>query len=80
MLTFLFRLLSKQFHRLLLSEAALAEREVSLANKTLELQSANVHIDAALNNMSQGLCMFDGNGHSFYVMTATFVCITYPPK
>ena len=60
--TFLFRLLSKQFHRLLLSEAALAEREVSLANKTLELQSANVHIDAALNNMSQGLCMFDGNG------------------
>jgi PAS domain-containing protein len=59
---FLLRILSKQLHRLLLSEAALTEREVSLADKTRELQSANVHIDAALNNMSQGLCMFNGNG------------------
>jgi diguanylate cyclase (GGDEF)-like protein len=59
---FLLKILSKQFHRLLLSEAALAEREVSLAEKTRELQSANAHIDAALNNMSQGLCMFDRDG------------------
>ncbi len=55
-------MLSKQFHRVLLSEAALAEREVSLAEKTRELQRANRHIDAALHNMSQGLCMFDGDG------------------
>lgn len=59
---FLFRMLSRQFHRVLESESALAEREVTLAEKTRELELANVHIDAALHNMSQGLCMFDGNG------------------
>ena len=59
---FLLKMLSKQFHRLLASETALAEREASVAEKTRELQSANVRIDAALNNMSQGLCMFDGDG------------------
>lgn len=59
---FLLKILSKQFRRLVLSEAALAEREISLAEKTRELQSANAHIDAALQNMSQGLCMFDGSG------------------
>jgi PAS domain-containing protein len=59
---FLFKLLSTQFRRVLESESALAERELSLAEKTHELQRANVHIDAALHNMSQGLCMFDGDG------------------
>jgi len=59
---FLFKQLSKQFQRVLESESALAERELSLAEKTRELQRANVHIDAALHNMSQGLCMFDGDG------------------
>ena len=59
---FLLKLLSKQFHRLLESEAALAEREATLAEKRDELQLANARIDAALNNMSQGLCMFDGDG------------------
>jgi diguanylate cyclase (GGDEF)-like protein len=59
---FLLKILSRQFHRLLKSEAALAEREGSLADRTRELQSANDHIDAALQNMSQGLCMFDGSG------------------
>ena len=58
----LLKILSKQFHRLLASEAALAERELSLAEKTSELQRANVHIDTALHNMSQGLCMFDSDG------------------
>ncbi len=59
---FLFTMLARQFRRLLESEAVLAEREVSLADKTRELERANVRIDAALHNMSQGLCMFDGNG------------------
>lgn len=59
---FLFKQLSKQFQRVLESESALAEREVSLAEKTHALERANVHIDAALHNMSQGLCMFDGDG------------------
>jgi diguanylate cyclase (GGDEF)-like protein len=59
---FLLKMLSKQFHRLLASETALAEREASLAEKTCDLQSANARIDAALNNMSQGLCMFGGDG------------------
>jgi diguanylate cyclase (GGDEF)-like protein len=52
---FLLKILSKQLNRL-------AESKANLAEKTRELQSANVHIDAALNNMSQGLCMFDGDG------------------
>jgi diguanylate cyclase (GGDEF)-like protein len=58
----LLKILSQQFHRLLVSEVALAEREVNLAEKTRELQCANDHIDAALQNISQGLCMFDADG------------------
>jgi diguanylate cyclase (GGDEF)-like protein len=59
---FLLKLLSKQLRRLLVSEAALARREVILAEKTRELQQANSHLDAALQNISQGLCMFDSDG------------------
>ena len=59
---FLLKMLSKQFDHVLLSEAALAEREVNLADKTRALQRANDQIDVALDNMSQGLCMFDGEG------------------
>jgi PAS domain-containing protein len=59
---FLLKLLSKQLRRLLVSEAALARREVTLAEKTRELQQANGHLDAALQNISQGLCMFDSDG------------------
>ena len=58
----LLKISSKQFYRLFISEAALAERELNLAEKTRDLRRANVHIDAALNNMSQGLCMFDNDG------------------
>jgi diguanylate cyclase (GGDEF)-like protein/PAS domain S-box-containing protein len=56
---FLLKQLSKQFRRLLDSQASLAEREARLAEKSQELERANLRIDAALNNMSQGLCMFD---------------------
>jgi diguanylate cyclase (GGDEF)-like protein len=56
---FLFRALTSQFHRLADSESSLAEREAKLAEKSLELTKANERLDAALNNMSQGLCMFD---------------------
>jgi diguanylate cyclase (GGDEF)-like protein len=59
---FLFRTLTRQFQRVLRSESTLHEREISLAEKTHELEAANMRIDAALHNMSQGLCMFDGNG------------------
>jgi diguanylate cyclase (GGDEF)-like protein len=59
---FLLEFLRKQLRRLLISEAALARREVNLAEKTRELQQANGHLDAALQNISQGLCMFDGDG------------------
>ena len=54
--------LSKQFQRQLRSEESLAEREESLAEKTQALERANMQIDAALDNMSQGLCMFDADG------------------
>jgi diguanylate cyclase (GGDEF)-like protein len=59
---FLLNKLAGQFHRLLRSETVLAERESGLAEKTLELQRANLKLDAALNNMSQGLCMFGNDG------------------
>jgi diguanylate cyclase (GGDEF)-like protein len=50
---FLLNALGRQFRRLLGSEARLAE-------KSGELERANARLDAALNNMSQGLLMFDG--------------------
>ena len=59
---FLLYKLAKQFDRLFRSETVLAEREFGLAEKTLELQQANVKLDAAINNMSQGLCMFADDG------------------
>lgn len=62
-LIFLLRSLSAQYHRLLASENSLADRELSLAEKSSELERANIRIDAALHNMSQGLCMFDSDGH-----------------
>ena len=56
---FLLKTLNGQFRRLLTSEASLAERERQLAENSRKLEQANVRIDAALNNMVQGLCMFD---------------------
>ncbi len=51
---FLLKALSTQFRRLIASEASIKEREVRLAE-------ANTRVDAALNNMTQGLCFFDVN-------------------
>jgi diguanylate cyclase (GGDEF)-like protein len=51
---FLLRTLIRQFRELGTSRA-------SLAAKSRELQGANRRLDAALNNMSQGLCMFDAS-------------------
>jgi len=51
----LLKSLSNQFRRLFSSEAALAQT-------AHELKLATVQVDAALHNMSQGLCMFDGDG------------------
>jgi diguanylate cyclase (GGDEF)-like protein/PAS domain S-box-containing protein len=51
---FLVRGLGKQYHKLATSEA-------TLADKARELQGANTKLDAALNNMSQGLVMFDAS-------------------
>jgi diguanylate cyclase (GGDEF)-like protein len=48
------------FMRLSLQFRDLAASRWILAKKTQELERANATIDAALNNMSQGLAMFDG--------------------
>ncbi len=61
-LVLLLRALVTQFRRLSESEASLAERESRLSEKSTELQRANMQIDAALNNMSQGLSMYDSAG------------------
>ena len=59
---FLLRALYVQFRKLSASQASLAEREIALSRQSQELAGANAQIDAALNNMSQGLCMFDDSG------------------
>jgi diguanylate cyclase (GGDEF)-like protein len=51
---FLLKTLSKQFYRIATSEATLVE-------KANELEHANAKVDAALNNISQGLVMFDSS-------------------
>ena len=56
---FLLRAFVGQFRALLVSESVATEREARLNEKSRELERANAHFDAALNNMSQGLCLFD---------------------
>jgi len=51
--------LAGQVRKLSRSEAALAAREAGLEEKSHELEQVNARLDAAVNNMSQGLCMFD---------------------
>ncbi len=56
---YLLAALTRQFRRLSTSEAVLVEREKLLAQQADQLASANMQIDAALNNITHGLCMFD---------------------
>ena len=56
---FLLRAFVGQFRQLMASQDSVIEREARLADKSRELESANARFDAALNNMSQGLCLFD---------------------
>jgi diguanylate cyclase (GGDEF)-like protein len=58
---FLLRVLHIQFRNLSVAQSSLAARESELRTKSRELASAHAQVDAALNNMSQGLCMFDEN-------------------
>jgi diguanylate cyclase (GGDEF)-like protein len=59
---FLLRALYVQLRNLSAARSSLAERENELNRQSHELATANTQIDAALNNMSQGLCMFDKSG------------------
>jgi diguanylate cyclase (GGDEF)-like protein len=61
-----------QFRKLVASQASLAEREGRLGEKSRELEGANRTIDAALNNMSQGLSMIDRDGR-FVICNARYV-------
>ncbi|HEY4920707.1 MAG TPA: EAL domain-containing protein [Xanthobacteraceae bacterium] len=56
---FLLRAFVAQFRALMASEKVATERGSRLDEKSQELERANVRFDAALNNMSQGLCLFD---------------------
>jgi diguanylate cyclase (GGDEF)-like protein len=58
---FLLRAFLTQFRALSASEKSVTEREARLSEKSGELARANMHFDAALNNMSQGLCLFDAS-------------------
>ena len=53
-LAILLKALSRNFHQLVTSESSLAE-------KAYELERANAKVDGALNNMSQGLAMFNSS-------------------
>jgi diguanylate cyclase (GGDEF)-like protein len=59
---FLLRAFVGQFRALMASEGVATEREARLNEKSGELERANARFDAALNNMSQGLCLFDAGG------------------
>ena len=58
---YLLAALTRQFRKLVNSDASLLERERLLAEQARQLESANLQIDAALNNITHGLCMFDEN-------------------
>jgi diguanylate cyclase (GGDEF)-like protein len=58
---FLLRAFLGQFRALMASEQVATEREARLNEKSGELVRANACFDAALNNMSQGLCLFDAS-------------------
>src|SRR5262249_27705660 len=58
---FLLRALVGQFRELMASQESVIEREARLNEKSGELERANARFDAALNNMSQGLCLFDAS-------------------
>lgn len=54
--------LNRQFAQLTASRASLIEREARLAEKSQELEQAKTRIDTAIDNMLQGLVMFDADG------------------
>ncbi len=58
---FLLRAFVGQFRQLMASQDSVVEREARLAEKSHELERTNARFDAALNNMSQGLCLFDAS-------------------
>jgi diguanylate cyclase (GGDEF)-like protein len=58
---FLMRVLQNQIYELLESRKSLLAREAKLEEKSDELALVNGKLDAALNNMSQGLSMFDAS-------------------
>jgi diguanylate cyclase (GGDEF)-like protein len=58
---FLLKALSKQFHRLATSEATLVEKAHELESANAQLADAHAQTNAALDNMSQGLVMFDSS-------------------
>jgi diguanylate cyclase (GGDEF)-like protein len=58
---FLLRALVNQLRQLMASERSQAEGKMRLAEKSTQLERANLQIDAALNNITQGVCMFDEN-------------------
>ncbi len=58
---FLLKAQSKHFQRLATSKAALAEKAIELASANAQLSSFQAQTSAALENMSQGLVMFDSS-------------------
>ena len=69
----LLRILSTKIGLLIKSEA-------TSAKTTHELQRANVTIDAALNNMSQGLVMFDSSGRLVICNQRYLEMYSLPPE
>jgi len=57
--SFLLVAVSNRVRLLKISEASLAEQKEALAGKTRELEAAREQTDAAINNITQGISMFD---------------------
>ena len=58
---FLLKALGKQFNRLATAKAALAEKAHKLKSANEQLSTSKAQTSAALDNMSQGLVMFDSS-------------------
>jgi len=58
---FLLKALSKQFHRVAISEATVVEKANELERANAQLENSQAQTNAAMNNMSQGLVMFDSS-------------------
>jgi len=71
--------LNHQFAQLAASKASLLERESRLGENAKQLELANARLDTAIDNMHQGLVMFDADGKLVVCNTRFTELYNLPP-